>query len=151
MAVNNHNILGPLHHQSCRVLYVEDDADDRFLGRKTLEQSRDVKEVLCFSSGAELIAYINAQSNHATLSSTPTVIVIDLNMPHMDGFEILQQLKSESFLHSIPIIVVSSAPSCANIKRAMDLKAAAFFRKPMNTCDLHSFLSHGRPWPSSAL
>jgi CheY-like chemotaxis protein len=135
--------------RSCRVLLVEDNFDDQTLGKRTLESLEDVHEVLCFSNGYELIEYMEQQNAnlHSTISSTPTVIIIDLNMPKMNGFEILERLKSEIFFHTLPIIVVSDSPSYENVSKAITLKAAAFFKKPLSTCDLHAFLRNGRIWP----
>jgi CheY-like chemotaxis protein len=103
---------------------------------------------VCFSDGKALIDFIRLhESGDFSLSRVPTLIVVDLNMPKMDGFEVLRQLKAESMLQDVPVIVVSSATSFENISRAFALKAAAFFKKPLNACDLRVFLRHGWPWP----
>ena len=139
-----------IYQHPCRVLLVEDNFDDQTLGKRALESLEDVEEVLCFSSGSELIAYMEQQNadSHPAISAIPTVIIIDLNMPGMDGFEVLKRLKSEIFFHTLPIIVVSDSPTFENVNRVMGLKAAAFFRKPLSACDLHAFLRNGRTWPS---
>lgn len=139
--------------QGCRVFLVEDDRDDRFLGQKRLESSDKVSEVVCFSNGQELIDYmhVNGFQDHSVMCLKPTVIVLDLNMPRFDGFEVLQQLKSDSFLQEIPIIVVSGNASYDNIRRAHALKADAFFRKPMNVYKLQSFLDKGWQWPTQEM
>lgn len=137
------------HQQPCRVLMVEDSEDDRILATKNLRESGDVGEVMCFSNGQALIDCMKQQasSESPTLSTAPTVIVVDLNMPGMDGFELLRQLRTEALLQDVPVIVVSGAATFENVSRAFELKAAAFFRKPLSACDLHVFLRHGWPWP----
>jgi CheY-like chemotaxis protein len=135
-------------HRPCRVLLVEDNSDDQILSCKTLEASESVAEVHCFSNGCELLNYLNSQ-NTSILPTIPTIIVIDLNMPQMDGFEILKQLKSEPFFNQIPIIVVSGVTSYENVSRALVLRASAFFRKPLSACDINRFLSHGALWPNN--
>lgn len=141
------------HHDArqhpCRVLMVEDSPDDLILARKNLEISEDVHEVICFSRGQALIDYIKRHDASArpALATIPTVIVVDLMMADMDGFEVLRQLKAEAPLRGVPVIVVSAAASFENINRALALKAAAFFQKPLSACDLHAVLCHGWPWP----
>lgn len=135
---------------TCRVLLVEDDVDDQFIAKKRLEASGKVSEVLCFSNGEELIDYMTEQGFHdrSVMWLQPTVIILDLNMPRVDGFEILRQLKSDSFLRAIPVIVVSGNASQENVQLAHNLKADAFFTKPMNVYKLQSFLEKGWQWPT---
>ena len=132
----------------CRVLMVEDNPDDTLLAKKNLEASEDVGEVVCFPDGKALLDFIRRhESGNLSLSRVPTLIVVDLNMPKMDGFEVLRHLKAEAMLHDVPVIVVSGATTFENISRAFALKASAFFKKPLSACDLHVFLRHGWPWP----
>ncbi len=135
---------------ACRVLLVEDDIDDQFLGKKRLEASGKVSEVLCFANGEELIEYMEEQGFHdrSVVWWTPTVIILDLNMPKVNGFEILKRLKSDSFLREIPVVVVSGNASQENVRKAYDLKADAFFTKPMNVYKFQSFLERGWQWPT---
>jgi len=137
------------HQEPCRILLVEDNEDDRFFGKRELEALESVKEVVCFCSGRELIDYMKAQGfeDHSVMCMTPTLIVIDLNMPEMDGFEVLKRLKSDSFLNMIPVIIVSGVPTQENLTRARALKANAFFRKPMNVNKLQTFFDSGWQWP----
>ena len=77
----------------------------------------------------------------------PLVIVLDLNMPAMDGFAVLQELKSDAFLAEIPVIVVSGTQSDEEIQRAFALKANGVFRKPINIGKLDAFFKDGWTWP----
>lgn len=148
MMYSKHQKKSEAYQKPCRVLMVEDNPDDRLLAKKNLGTSGDVGEVVCFHDGAALMGYIRRQeAGDAPLRSAPTVIVLDLNMPKMDGFEVLCQLKTEALLRDVPVIVVSGAPTFENVSRAFALKADAFFRKPLSACDLHVFLRHGWPWP----
>ncbi|MCB9991999.1 MAG: response regulator [Rhodospirillales bacterium] len=136
-------------NNACRVFLVEDDADDQFLAKKRLKGSGKVSEVLCFSNGDELIGYMKAQGfqDHSVMCLKPTVIILDLNMPKLDGFAVLRQLKSDPFLQEIPVVVVSGNSSYDNVRRAHELKADAFFTKPINVYQLHTFLNQGWQWP----
>jgi len=133
----------------CRVFLVEDDHDDRVLSKKRLEASSSVTNVVCFSDGDELIAYMKQEGfeDHSVMCMEPTIILLDLNMPRVDGFEILKRLKSDMFLQEIPVIVVSGNVSYENVRKARDLKADAFFEKPLNVQKIQSFFSRGWQYP----
>src|ERR1700744_1617135 len=96
-----------------RILLIEDDFDDQILAKKRLGRSNTVEDVMCFSNGTELIQYLYDQGFHdrSGWCMTPMIIVLDLNMPLMDGFAVLQELKSDPFLSEIPIIVVTGTQS----------------------------------------
>jgi CheY-like chemotaxis protein len=134
----------------CRVFLVEDDIDDQQFSKRELESSPLVQEVKIFSNGEDLITYMRTQGfqDHTVMCMTPTIIVVDLNMPKMDGFKILEMLKSDLFLEEIPVVVVSGELSYETIRRALDLRADGIFRKPMSVEKIQSFFSRGWQWPT---
>lgn len=134
----------------CRVLLVEDDADDLAFGKAQLEACPQVSEVKCFADGDELIRYMNDQGfdDHTVMCMTPTIIIVDLNMPRIDGFKILQRLKSDPFLKEIPVAVLSGQLNYETMHRAMDLGADAILRKPLRTDKLSECLKHAWQWPT---
>ena len=133
----------------CRILLIEDDFDDQILAKKRLGRSDMVEDVMCFSNGTELIQYLYDQGFHdrSVWCMTPMVIVLDLNMPLMDGFAVLQELKSDAFLSEIPIIVVTGTQSKEDVQKAFGLKANAVFQKPLNVSKLESFFNQAWTWP----
>lgn len=139
--------------EPCRIFLVEDDPDDGLLNKKRLEASGRVSEVLVFPNGDELIRYMEAQGfqDHSVMCMTPTMIIIDLNMPQMDGFQILEKLKSDPFLQDIPVVVVSGDTSYASIRKAHALHADAFFSKPLNVYNIQIFFSKAWQWPKNEM
>jgi CheY-like chemotaxis protein len=136
--------------EPCRVFLVEDDLDDQAFSKRELESSALVQEVKVFGNGEDLISYMRAQGfqDHTVMCMTPTIIVVDLNMPKMDGFKILEMLKSDLFLEEIPVVVVSGELSYETIRRALDLRADGIFRKPMSVDKIQSFFTRGWQWPT---
>ncbi len=134
----------------CRIFLVEDDMDDRTISKRKLEASEKVAEVVCFSDGGELIEYMKKEGfqDHSVMCLVPTIILVDLNMPRMSGFDILKALKSDSFLQEIPVVVVSENASYENVRRAHELKADGFFRKPLSVQKVQSFFNRGWQWPT---
>ncbi len=139
--------------EKCRVFLVEDEEDDRAFGTRALEQSGQVQEVKCFSDGEELVRYMREQGfeDHSVLCMTPTVIIIDINMPGLDGFKVLERLKTDRFLEEIPVVVLSGQLDYETIRRALDLRADGVLRKPLQVEKISEFLKHGWQWPTTEM
>lgn len=139
--------------EKCRVLLVEDDEDDRAYSTHVLEQSDDVAEVKCFENGEELVKYMREQGfeDHSVMCMTPTVIIVDINMPKMDGFAVLARLKADRFLEEIPVVVLSGQLDYNTIRRALDLRADGVLRKPLKVSKITEYLRHGWQWPTQEM
>jgi CheY-like chemotaxis protein len=135
---------------TCCVFLVEDDRDDQLLAKRTLKGHRQIEEVKCFVSGGELITYLGDHGyfDHTVMCLTPIVVVIDLNMPGVNGFEILKDLKSDRFLEDIPVVVVSGTLTDEATRRATELGADAVFPKPLRAEMLSGFLDVAWRWPT---
>lgn len=135
--------------QPCRVLVIEDDSDDQILAKKRLLGSPMVESIEFFSNGTELIQYLYDHGFHdrSVWCMTPIVIVLDLNMPLMDGFAVLQELKTDAFLADIPVLVVTGTQSKEDVEKAKRLKADAVFQKPLSLAKLESYFKQGWSWP----
>lgn len=147
------NLSANKHIEPCMVFLVDDDPDDQFLEKRELETSPYVKSVTCFAAGEELIAYMEKHGfmDRSVLNLTPLLIVIDLDMPGLNGFKILKELKSDSFLKPIPVVVVSGTQSPQDIERAWILGASGVFRKPLNVSRLDEYFEDAWVWPPKDL
>lgn len=105
-----------------RVLYIEDNEDNIFLFTRRL--GKRGYEVLIAKDGASGLAM--ARSEH------PSVILMDLDLPIVDGWEATRRLKASPDTSSIPVIVVSSYAMPEDKKRAMEAGCSAFFSKPVD-------------------
>lgn len=137
----------------CRVLLVEDEEDDRLFSKHALEQSGHVQEVKCFGDGEELIKYMREQGfeDHTVLCMVPTVIIVDINMPRMNGFKVLERLKSDRFLEEIPVLVLSGQLDYETIRHALELRADGVLRKPLHVDKITEYLKHGWQWPTQEM
>ncbi len=132
----------------CRVLLVEDEEDDRIFSKSALENSGYVKEVTCFADGEELVRFMREQGfeDHSVTCATPTIIIIDIHLPRMSGFALLERLKADQFLEDIPVVILSGELNYESIRRALDLRADGVLRKPLNVEKVSEYLKHG--WQS---
>ena len=110
----------------------EDDPDDRLLSRDALAESELAADLRFVENGVELLDYLLFQGKFCDPASAPRpqLILLDLNMPRMDGREVLQRIKSESALRRIPIVVLTTSRADTDIARIYDLGANSFISKP---------------------
>jgi CheY-like chemotaxis protein len=118
------------------VLLVEDSPGDV---RLTQEAFRDVNPAIqlhVVSDGVEAMAFLRQQGAHAN-APRPDLILLDLNLPRMDGRTVLGQIKRDAGLKMIPIIVLSTSELDLDIRKAYQLRANAYVAKPVqfNTFD----------------
>ncbi len=126
---NDHNVADP----SIVILMAEDDPDDRFLAREALTESRLANELYFVENGEELLDYLYHRGRYAHPSSSPRpgIILLDLNMPRMDGRQALAQIKTDPNLHHIPIVILTTSQAEEDILRSYDLGANAYITKPV--------------------
>ena len=111
----------------------DDDADDRMMANDAFEENRLGNELRFVEDGEELMDYLLRQGKYVDPESSPRpgLILLDLNMPRMDGREALKIIKSDPDLHSIPIIVLTTSSSEEDITRTYDLGVNSFITKPV--------------------
>ncbi|GAB4032849.1 response regulator [Spirosoma gilvum] len=110
---------------------VEDDEDDRFLIRKALETYSDC-EVTFFEDGEALLANLLA----STEKNLPTLILLDLDMPRLDGYQTLETIRAHATLQTIPILILSGNRTEPIVRRAYGLGANSFMSKPSSMAEL---------------
>jgi len=121
----------------------DDDADDRLLAREAFEVSRLANDLRFVVDGAELMDYLhrrNAYSDPAT-SPRPDLILLDLNMPKKDGRQALTEIKADSALRKIPVIVMTTSKAEEDILRTYGLGASSYIFKPITFPSLLEVIS----------
>lgn len=115
------------------ILMAEDDPDDQLLTRDALEESRLVNELYFVDDGIELLDYLRQREEYAdpATSPRPDIILLDLNMPRLDGREALEQIKADPDLRRIPIVVLTTSKSEEDILKTYNLGVAGFITKPV--------------------
>ena len=112
------------------MLLVEDDPGDQKLVKSALS-AQDVKINLHIASCAEdALKYLQLSENGDVDCPWPNLIVLDLNMPGMGGKEFLTYIKAEKALCSIPVVILTTSDSEADIKECYGMYAAGYIQKP---------------------
>lgn len=116
------------------ILLVDDDADDRLLVKDAFEESALDCRLHMAEDGAELMEYMYRQGKYADLRGDfyPEVILLDLNMPRKDGRQALGELKADTQLRQIPVVVFTTSKSPEDIAKSYQLGANSFVVKPIS-------------------
>jgi CheY-like chemotaxis protein len=124
------------------ILVAEDQSDDAFLFEHTFA-GLGIVDYYIASGGVETIAYLEGAGRFADRQTypVPDCVLLDLKMPQIDGFEILQWLRSHEDFRLIPTVVLSSSDDPADIRRAYELGANSYFRKRTKIQDTIRLLS----------
>ena len=118
------------HRRRAVVLLVEDDAADADLAREALAESSFATELHVVIDGAAALAFLRRAGAHAD-APVPDLVLLDLNMPGLDGRAVLAEVKRDPALRDIPVVVLSSSASPRDVASAYALSANCYVTKPV--------------------
>lgn len=124
----NHSTTYP---RPIEILLVDDDPGDVLLTKKALQQVKFYNEVHTAPNGIEAMRFLRQEDEHVD-APRPDLILLDLNMPRMDGRELLRSIKADIHLKRIPVVVLTTSDSDEDILRSYDLQASCYITKPVN-------------------
>lgn len=121
------------------ILLVDDDPGDQELTRRALAEDVIKTDLRIVSDGEEAMDYLNRRGKYqeANTAPTPDLILLDLNMPKMDGRQVLEQLQTDSNLNAIPVVVMTTSQQEEDILRSYKLGCNSFVNKPV---EINSFV-----------
>lgn len=116
------------------LLVVEDDPDDIFLIREALEAGGFTGKVMMAIDGQEALEYMMGAGpfHDREFFPAPELVLLDLNLPKRNGFEVLQFLRKHRTLKRLPVVVLTTSPMQADIDLAYELGANGYLQKPGN-------------------
>lgn len=118
--------------QPARILLVEDSPGDIILTRKAFEQARILNELVVIENGEDAIKYLKTTSP----LKKPDLILLDLNLPRVNGYEVLSFIKSAPILKRIPVIILTTSSTEMDIIKSYDLHANGYIIKPVKFSSL---------------
>jgi CheY-like chemotaxis protein len=119
------------------VLLVEDSPGDVRLTREAFKDAKVHINLHVASDGARAMAFLKREGEHAN-ASRPDLILLDLNLPKKDGREVLEEIKGDPALKTIPVVILTTSSSEADILRSYQLHANCYITKPVG---LEGFLT----------
>jgi two-component system response regulator len=128
--------------QSLSILLVDDNEDDILMAQRVFAKLNLPHKLAVASSAAEALDYLNCAGKHSgRKAEPPDLLLLDINMPGMDGLELLKKLKADKALRKIPVIMLTSSASREDIRRSFESGAASFLTKPSSFEDYHALMS----------
>jgi two-component system, chemotaxis family, response regulator Rcp1 len=118
-----------------RILMVEDNDGDVFLTTEALKSAKVANELFVVHDGVECMDFLRRKGKYAD-ALRPDLILLDLNLPRMDGREVLAELKSDPDLRAIPVVVLTSSATEIDVAKAYDLHANCYIVKPVDFANL---------------
>jgi two-component system, chemotaxis family, chemotaxis protein CheY len=116
------------------VLIVDDSSVMRkVIGRTLLQTGLEITEMLEAENGLDALTLIRARG---TEKPALCLILIDVNMPVMNGFEFVEQMRAESLMPKVPVVMITTEASEAQVRRAVAAGAAGYIRKPFTADQL---------------
>ena len=113
------------------VLLVEDDEGDVLMTREAFEHHKLRNQLHVVPDGVEAIAFLRREGKHEG-APRPGLILLDLNLPRKDGREVLEEIKSDETLRTIPVVVLTTSQAEEDILRSYNLHANAYVAKPVD-------------------
>jgi CheY-like chemotaxis protein len=113
------------------VLLVEDDPGDVVLIREAFEFNKVHNALHTVSDGVEALDFLYRRNAHAG-APRPDLVLLDLNLPRKDGREVLEEIKADADLRTIPVVVLTTSEAEEDILRSYDLHANAYVTKPVD-------------------
>jgi CheY-like chemotaxis protein len=113
------------------VLLVEDDPGDVLMTQEAFEEHKVRNKLNVVSDGEEALAYLRREGQYAD-APRPDLILLDLNLPKVDGREVLANIKDDADLRRIPVVVLTTSQADEDIVRSYSLHANAYVTKPVD-------------------
>lgn len=116
-----------------KILVVEDNEDDWEATRRSFQKNHFLNEIKWCQSGQEAWHYLKPNRTDAgeSLEQLPELILLDLNMPGIDGRQLLELIKADPKLKAIPVIVLTTSDDQRDISRCYELGASTYIQKPV--------------------
>jgi two-component system, response regulator len=116
------------------ILLVEDNPDDELLALRALRKQDLPSTVVVVRDGQEALDYLFARGEYAgrDACATPSLILLDLKLPKIDGLEVLRRLRADAATRRVPVVILTSSDETCDILESYDLHANSFIRKPVD-------------------
>ncbi len=131
------------------ILLVEDNPKDEMLTLRALRKGNLANRIDVVRDGAEALDYLFGTGDHADRQGAelPTVVLLDLNLPKLNGLEVLRRLRADSRTRFLSVVVLTSSDDDKDILASYELRANSYVRKPVTFCDFSQAVANlGHYW-----
>ncbi len=122
------------------IVVADDDLDDQQIIKDGLRDCKVKVEINSVYNGLQLMDYLLAREAYRNISEKPDLVLLDLNMPLMDGFDVLTEIRKYDHLKDIPLFVITTSRSEEQRKKALTLGATGFYSKGASSKDIRRIM-----------
>jgi len=123
------------------ILLVDDNEDDALMAKHAFAKLAIPHQLQVATDGREALEYLNCTGKFAGRKNVlPDLLLLDINMPGMDGFSLLKAMKADKALRKIPVVMLTSSASHEDVSRSYECGAASFLTKPDSFDGYHSLM-----------
>jgi len=115
------------------ILLVEDNQDDVELTLRAFKKSRLYNAVVVKRDGQEALDYLHGTDKGGEPNPLPVVTLLDLNMPRVDGLQVLQRMRANEYTHNVPVVILTTSDEQRDVIDSYHLGANSYIRKPVNS------------------
>ncbi len=117
-----------------RILMVEDNSDDEILMMRELKKQNVANEITVVRDGAEALEFLFCTGSYAGRdpNELPTLVMLDLKLPKVDGLEVLKQIRADERTRRVPVVVLTSSKEEQDLVDSYDLGVNSYIRKPVD-------------------
>ena len=120
-----------MNTQPMEILLVEDNEDDILLEQEALSSAKLLNIMYVVRDGEEAMAYLHKQGDYAA-APMPGIVLLDINMPKKNGFEVLADIKADPQLRALPVVMLTVSDREEDIVRSFEQGACSYIRKPVS-------------------
>lgn len=120
-----------IHGRPAVVLLVEDNDNDVELTKIGFHRAKLAVQLHCVGNGEECMQFLRKEGQHAS-APTPDLILLDLNLPRMDGHEVLAAIGRDEKLRHLPVVVLTSSKAEEDVLRSYRLRCSSYLVKPID-------------------
>jgi len=126
------------------ILLVEDNPSDIGLTKRALAKSHIANEMVVVEDGQDALDYLfgNGQYAGRDVDELPALILLDLNLPRVDGLEVLRQIRADSRISRLPVVILTTSKEEQDVARSYDLGANSYIRKPVDFTQFAQAVEH---------
>jgi CheY-like chemotaxis protein len=124
-----------MNYNNVEILFIEDSIDDATLTIRALKKSGFANNLYHVKDGAKALDFVYCRGDYAlrNKNENPKLILLDLKMPKVSGMEVLEKIKSDPDLMSIPVVILTSSKEDPDIQRCYALGANSYIAKPVES------------------
>lgn len=114
------------------ILLIEDDPGHARLIEKNLRRARVSNDITIKTDGQQALEYLFFSADERTPVEAPLLVLLDLNLPMLDGYQVLERIKTDRRTRHIPVIILTTTDDASEINRCYDLGCSVYITKPVD-------------------